>query len=73
MSIFSIAGSTPSDEGFELKSARLDYNSSPQFAKTMTTTGTSVTTGTFSWWAKMGKLGANQCMWCVYYNNSKPI
>ena len=32
MSIFSIAGSTPS-EGFELKSVRLDYDSDPQFAR----------------------------------------
>ena len=67
--LLSLAGSTPS-EGFELKSVRLDYDSDPRLLKTFTTTGTSLTTGTLSWWQKQSKFGANQCMFCFYRDGS---
>ena len=50
MSIFSIAGSTPS-EGFELKSCRFDYASSAYLNRSLET-ATSKRIGTFSWWQK---------------------
>ena len=51
-------------------SLRLDYDSDPQLLRTFATTGTSLTTGTFSWWTKQSKLGANQCLFCFYRDAS---
>ena len=51
MSLLSIAGATPSDEGFELKSVRFDSDSDPLLTRTPTVDGNR-RTWTFSCWVK---------------------
>ena len=53
MSLLSIAGSTPSDSGFELKSARFDEDRATKLARTFTSTGNRKT-WTVSTWVKLG-------------------
>ena len=53
MSLLSIAGATPSDDGFELKSARFDEDRATKLARTFTSTGNRKT-WTVSTWVKLG-------------------
>ena len=56
MSIFSIAGSTPSDTGYELKSARFNDDDSAFLSKKYETSGNR-RTWTYSCWVKRSEIG----------------
>ena len=67
--LFSAAGSTPSDSGFELKSARFDRAGSAYLSKS-SLSGGSTTTGTQSWWFKRSVISTDQRMWANYAGSS---
>ena len=61
MSLLSIAGATPSDEGFELKSVR--YNSGDQPRLTRSVSGGSNRIFTVSTWIKHAEVPASEQIW----------
>ena len=63
MSLLSIAGSTPSDSGFELKSVRFDEADAAFLSKTFASAGNQKTF-TISVWTKRGDLGISANIFC---------
>ena len=64
MSLLSIAGATPSDEGFELKSLRINDDDSAYLQKVYPTSGNRLT-WTFSCWSKVTEIGVGpQTLFC---------
>ena len=68
--LLSVAGSTPSDEGFELKSLRFDHASNPYLKIADTGPSTNTRVGTISFWWKPTKLATNQILFYGGTNTS---
>ena len=71
MSIFGVAGSTPSDEGFELKSVRFEDGDAPRLTWTPDDNNTVRTHWTLSCWVKLGVLGTNRDIFSSGHGSSK--
>ena len=65
MSLLSIAGASPSDDGFELKSVRFNDGDSPSLSRVLGATRTEKI-WTLSFWIKRGHLSTYQCLFSPY-------